>query len=165
MDQPPKPAPESRTPSAEDIAQARRETAASPAPIGRRPEGDAVREHAGQELAKESPGVCEDQYRLLFDRSPLPAYIFDAETLCVLAVNDAAVREHGGARADLLARSFRDIRPADEVARLRQYLTAPREKARGARVSGITETKTGRSATHSSPGSGFNSTAGRRPWP
>jgi len=31
------------------------------------------------------------QYQLLFDRNPLPMWVFDIETLRFLAVNDAAV--------------------------------------------------------------------------
>ena len=129
MDQPPKTAPEGTTPSSEHVARARREAVAPPAPTAGRAEGDPVQEDTVE--AREPSVVCEDQYRLLFDRSPLPAYIFDAATLRVLAVNDAAVREHGGTRADLLARSLKEIRPADEVARLRQCLAGPAQEGEG----------------------------------
>ena len=34
----------------------------------------------------------EERYRLLFDKSPLPKWVFDLNTLSFLQVNDAAVR-------------------------------------------------------------------------
>ena len=36
-----------------------------------------------------------DAYRALFERNPLPMWIYDSETLAFLEVNDAAVREYG----------------------------------------------------------------------
>jgi two-component system cell cycle sensor histidine kinase/response regulator CckA len=50
------------------------------------------------------------QYRALFDRSPLPKFLYDNETLRILAVNDAAVRNYGYSHAAFLRMAFDEIR-------------------------------------------------------
>ncbi len=57
----------------------------------------------------------EQRYRLLFERHPLPMWVYDVETLDFLAVNDAAVRHYGYTREEFLAMAITDIRPAEEV--------------------------------------------------
>jgi two-component system cell cycle sensor histidine kinase/response regulator CckA len=57
----------------------------------------------------------EHQYKLLFDTSPAPMWVFDRETLCFLAVNEAAVRHYGFSREEFLAMTIRDVRPKDET--------------------------------------------------
>ena len=54
-------------------------------------------------------------YRMLFEASPVPTWVYDAETLQFLAVNDAAVRHYGWSRDEFLAMRITEIRPADEV--------------------------------------------------
>jgi PAS domain S-box-containing protein len=56
----------------------------------------------------------ETRYRLLFDANPEAMWVYDAETLRFLAVNEAAVRRYGYAAAEFLALTIRDIRPASE---------------------------------------------------
>jgi PAS domain S-box-containing protein len=117
VDHPPKTALSGTTPPAEQIEKVRREPVETLLPM--------------VEQTEEARQIPDDQYRLLFDRTPLPTYIFDIETLAILAVNDAAIRLRGGSRADLLTRGLKDVRPADEVARLRQYLAAPASPGEG----------------------------------
>lgn len=57
-------------------------------------------------------------YKNLFDSNPLPMWVFDLETLRYLSVNDAAVTHYGYSRAEFLAMTLRDIRPAEDVPRL-----------------------------------------------
>lgn len=45
-------------------------------------------------------GQISAEYRLLFDGNPHPMWIYDAETLRFLEVNDAAVRQYGFSRAE-----------------------------------------------------------------
>ena len=45
-------------------------------------------------------------------QQPYPMWVFDAETLAFLAVNDAAVRHYGYSREEFLGMTIRDIRPA-----------------------------------------------------
>ncbi len=45
----------------------------------------------------------EDQYRFLFERNPLPAYVFHRDSHAILAVNDALLHEYGYQRSELIA--------------------------------------------------------------
>jgi two-component system sensor histidine kinase UhpB len=49
------------------------------------------------------------RYRMLFENSPLPTWVLDAESLHFLAVNDAAVRLYGYTREEFLAMTAREI--------------------------------------------------------
>jgi two-component system cell cycle sensor histidine kinase/response regulator CckA len=60
----------------------------------------------------------EQRYRMLFDASPMPMWVYDADTLRFLAVNEAAVRHYGYTRAEFLAMRILDIRPREDVPRL-----------------------------------------------
>jgi PAS domain S-box-containing protein len=64
----------------------------------------------------------EAQYRLLFESNPQAMWVYDLETLRFLAVNDAAVRHYGYSRADFLDMTIKDIRPAEDIKLLEQYL-------------------------------------------
>jgi len=67
----------------------------------------------GKELSK-----SEEKYRALFHKSPLPAWLYDFESLCFIEVNDAAVDHYGYTREEFLAMTIKDIRPEEEVAAL-----------------------------------------------
>jgi diguanylate cyclase (GGDEF)-like protein/PAS domain S-box-containing protein len=73
-------------------------------------------------LASEQLKVSETQYRLLFDRNPHPMWVYDLKTLSFLAVNDAAMAHYGYSEAQFLAMSIRDIRPAEDVPPLEDYI-------------------------------------------
>ncbi|MDH5834876.1 bifunctional diguanylate cyclase/phosphodiesterase [Luteimonas kalidii] len=56
---------------------------------------------------------AEAQFRALFERNPLPFFVFDAQTLRFLAVNRAAVSAYGYSVEEFLAMTILDIRPAE----------------------------------------------------
>ncbi len=58
------------------------------------------------------------RYRELFESNPHPMWVYDLETLAFLAVNDAAVAHYGYSRDEFMAMTIKDIRPAEDVARL-----------------------------------------------
>jgi PAS domain S-box-containing protein len=62
------------------------------------------------------------RYRMLFESSPLPMWVFDAETLRFLAVNDAAVHLYGYSRAEFLAMTADDVRHPDEREPFHEFL-------------------------------------------
>ncbi|HWO69826.1 MAG TPA: PAS domain S-box protein, partial [Actinomycetota bacterium] len=68
----------------------------------------------------------EERYRLLFERNPQPMWIFDTESLRFLAVNDAAVRLYGYSREEFLAMTIEDIRPPEDVPRVRALVRGRR---------------------------------------
>lgn len=55
----------------------------------------------------------EERYRLLFEYTPQPTWVYDLETLAFLAVNDAATRVYGYSRNEFLAMRISDIRPSE----------------------------------------------------
>src|SRR5712692_4911830 len=64
----------------------------------------------------------EGRYRMLFESSPLPMWVFDAETLRFLAANEAAMRLYAYSRQEFLSMTVEDIcRPEDREA-FRQFL-------------------------------------------
>jgi PAS domain S-box-containing protein len=62
--------------------------------------------------------ASESNYRQLFVANPHPMWVYDLESLCFLAVNDAAVTHYGYTRNEFEAMDIADIRPAEDVPRL-----------------------------------------------
>ncbi len=60
----------------------------------------------------------EREYRLLFDLSPIPMWVYDLETLAFLRVNRAAADHYGFSESEFLKMTLRDIRPESEIPRL-----------------------------------------------
>ncbi len=55
--------------------------------------------------------LSEERYRLLFENNPEPMWIYDAESLRFLDVNDTALRIYGYTRAEFLALRLPDLAP------------------------------------------------------
>ncbi|HET7787009.1 MAG TPA: PAS domain S-box protein [Myxococcales bacterium] len=71
----------------------------------------------------ESPhrsGGREECYRLAFERSPLPKWLYDVETLRFVEVNAAAIAHYGYSREEFLAMTVEEIRPPDDVPSFRR---------------------------------------------
>ena len=51
----------------------------------------------------------EGRYRLLFQSNPLPMFVYDEETLAILAANGAAIRHYGSPLCELLRMTFGDL--------------------------------------------------------
>jgi PAS domain S-box-containing protein len=66
----------------------------------------------------------ESRYRLLFEASPLPMWVYDRETLRFLAVNQAAIAHYGYDLDEFLAMSVEQIRPPEDVPALHAHLAA-----------------------------------------
>ena len=64
----------------------------------------------------------EGRYRMLFERSPLPMWVVDTQTLGFLAVNDAALRLYEYSREEFLAMTALDIRRPEDDAPFREFL-------------------------------------------
>ena len=78
--------------------------------------------HAECERLRTALRTSEERQRHLFDRNPLPAWVYDAETLAFLAVNDAALRIYGYSLDEFLGMTIRDIRPASDLPALATFL-------------------------------------------
>lgn len=56
----------------------------------------------------------EQRFRLLFERNPLPFWVFDRETLRFLEVNERAEEHYGYTREEFLSMTILDIRPEED---------------------------------------------------
>lgn len=74
----------------------------------------AIQRKRAEEFVRESG----ERYRMLFDNNPQPMWVWDAETLRFLAVNQAAIRHYGYTREEFLSMTIKDIRPPEDVPRL-----------------------------------------------
>jgi PAS domain S-box-containing protein len=86
--------------------------------------------------AKDLPAKIESsrdlKFRLLFEDNPLPMWVFDRETLRFLEANHAAVAHYGYAHEEFLGMTLADIRPPEDVARLKDSV----DRAHGLALSG-----------------------------
>ncbi len=64
----------------------------------------------------------EGRYRMLFERSPLPMWVVDTQSLRFLAVNDAALRLYEYSREEFLAKTALEIRRPEDHEPFRDFL-------------------------------------------
>ncbi len=72
--------------------------------------------------AKREHLMMEDRYHQLFDNSPQPILVFNAETLFYTDVNAAACRLYGYTRSEFLSMTALQLRPGNEAERLKEVL-------------------------------------------
>ena len=70
----------------------------------------------------------EASFRLLFENSPMPMWVYDVETLRFLKVNDAAIAHYGYSREQYGTMTVREIRPADDLERFRPFARTKEEQ-------------------------------------
>ena len=73
-------------------------------------------------LATEQLEKEKQRYIDLFNLSPLPQWVYDLETLAFLNVNDAAINHYGYTRDEFLNMTINDIRPVEDLDRLRDIV-------------------------------------------
>jgi PAS domain S-box-containing protein len=76
------------------------------------------RDISESKAAEEALRRSERDFRVLFDRNPMPMWVYYSGDLRFLAVNEAAVEHYGYARAEFLGMSIKDIRPPEDAERL-----------------------------------------------
>lgn len=64
----------------------------------------------------------EQLYMDLFDFNPKPTWVYDMETLKFLDVNACAVKNYGYSKEEFLSMTLKDIRPKEELKRLKVSL-------------------------------------------
>jgi PAS domain S-box-containing protein len=57
----------------------------------------------------------EERYKLLFESTPQPIWVYNEETLSFLAVNEAATRTYGYSRDEFLSMTIDDIRAREDI--------------------------------------------------
>jgi PAS domain S-box-containing protein len=66
----------------------------------------------------------KQKYRDLFNLSPVSQWVYDADTLQFLDVNEAAINHYGYSRQEFLSMTIKDIRPVSEIPALNDILCA-----------------------------------------
>ena len=85
------------------------------------------RDGPGDEARVAGPCDTGGAFRLLLAANPLPMWIYDLQSLRFLEVNDAALAHYGYSRAEFLAMSIADIRPAEDLGRLHESIASRRD--------------------------------------
>ncbi len=81
-----------------------------------------VTDITARKVAEEALRASEARYRMLFEQSPFPKFLFDYDTLAFLAVNNAAIRSYGYSSDEFLAMTLDDIRPRADVEGVREHI-------------------------------------------
>lgn len=76
----------------------------------------------------------EESFRLLFDNNPVSMWVFDRETLEILAVNDAAIEQYGYDRENFLQLSVLDIRPVEDRERFAAFVKSMQKRDIGRHI-------------------------------
>ncbi|HEY6562480.1 MAG TPA: PAS domain S-box protein, partial [Polyangiaceae bacterium] len=82
----------------------------------------------GRRWKRAAPASASDapDYCRLFELNRQPMWIYDCQTLEFLEVNEAAIGHYGYSRQQFLARTLRDIRPAEDIPRLARRISKMR---------------------------------------
>jgi two-component system cell cycle sensor histidine kinase/response regulator CckA len=75
-----------------------------------------IREHEVRQAHRRAENelrASEARYRVLFDRSPIPMWVYDIETLAFLAVNEAAVDQYGYRRDEFMTMTTEAFRSSE----------------------------------------------------
>lgn len=78
-------------------------------------------------LAEEAIRESKECYRVLFEDNPIPMWTYDTKTLRILTANDLAVKKYGYTREEMVGMKVSEIRPAEDIAAIREFLHAPPE--------------------------------------
>jgi diguanylate cyclase (GGDEF)-like protein/PAS domain S-box-containing protein len=84
--------------------------------------------------AQAALAASEARYRALFEANPIPMWVSDRDSLRFLAVNDAAVRDYGYSREELLGMTIRGLLAPAEQDGLEQESTERRLRTKDGRT-------------------------------
>ena len=77
-----------------------------------------VRDLAELKRTEEELKVSQENYKMLFQFSPIPNWVYEEGTLDIMDVNQAAIDHYGYSREEFLQLNLRDLRPANEIPKL-----------------------------------------------
>ncbi|HEY6161897.1 MAG TPA: PAS domain S-box protein [Bacteroidia bacterium] len=81
----------------------------------------AIRDITAEKNFEHALKKSEEQYRLLFQRNPLPMWVFSRKDYRILAVNEAAISHYGYSEKEFCSMTLYDIRPQGEKERLAEH--------------------------------------------
>ncbi|GAA4029238.1 hypothetical protein GCM10022386_11220 [Flavobacterium cheonhonense] len=74
-------------------------------------------------VSEEKSKLSKQEYIDLFNHSPVPMWIFDADTLKFLLVNEAASNHYGFSQEDYHSMTIKNIRPKEDLAMFEEFLS------------------------------------------
>jgi len=75
--------------------------------------------------AEEELRESEQKYKLMFDNSPLPMWMFSKTNFQIIDVNDAAIQHYGYSRNEFLEMNMKDLRPSEDVQLFLEKISLP----------------------------------------
>jgi PAS domain S-box-containing protein len=81
-------------------------------------------------LAREQLRASERQHRMLFEHNPQPVWVYDRNTLEIVAASDTAVASYGYSREEVRSMTSKDLRPPEDVVSYLTYLETTTGKER-----------------------------------
>jgi PAS domain S-box-containing protein len=79
-------------------------------------------------LADDTSSKMQLSYRLLFERNPLPMWVYDVKTLRMLTVNEAALAKYGYSQQEFVALTMLDLHHEGEAAQFEAHLGQARNE-------------------------------------
>lgn len=84
--------------------------------------------------SEDSSKKLQVSYRLLFERNPLPMWVYDVKTLRMLAVNKAALAHYGYSEQEFVGLTLLDLHHKDDIAQLQAHLKLPADQQAATQV-------------------------------
>jgi PAS domain S-box-containing protein len=72
-----------------------------------------------------------EDYKLLFEKNPMPMWIMSRSTYSILDVNEAAVQHYGYSKEEFLRLNSKDLRPAEDVLKFIESINVEGQYHRG----------------------------------
>ncbi len=76
----------------------------------------------------------EHDYKNIFEKNPMPMWIFDLESLRFLTVNHAAIENYGYTQDEFLAMTIQNLRDREESERLQMFMSGQRSALNSAGI-------------------------------
>jgi len=84
----------------------------------------------GRAKAQAQTEIALDSFQQLFDRNPLPAWVYDTATLRCVAANDAVTSEYGYSREEFLRLTIPSLHPPEDIEKILAFISRVRGRPR-----------------------------------
>ena len=78
----------------------------------------------------------ERRYSNLFQMMPIPSWVYDLNTLKIIEVNKAALKDYGYSREEFLNLTLKDLRPVEEINKLMEVIAHTKNNVKSYKIGG-----------------------------